>query len=246
MNKSKFLTKVNPLFSEGIAHRGLHNADFTENGMNAFLNAKANNSAIELDVHLSADNQLVVCHDSDLIRTTGKPGIIEEMTSSYIKENYRLRDGETIPTLREVMDAIDEVVPIVIELKVWKNNQKKLALRVKEEMKNIKDKKNYMFISFDPRALTPLKETGIMRSLLCVADGKYKKVFGFRHLFESVDLEYKMLDRPNVKRYQKNNYVNCWTIETEEALNAVLPYCDTVTFQHLDPKLVKAKLAEKK
>ena len=39
MNKKKVLAKLNPLFLKGIAHRGFHNEEFTENGMKAFDNA---------------------------------------------------------------------------------------------------------------------------------------------------------------------------------------------------------------
>ena len=52
MNKNKLISKINPLFLKGIAHRGLHNNKYTENGLNAFKNALDYNVAIELDVHL--------------------------------------------------------------------------------------------------------------------------------------------------------------------------------------------------
>ena len=93
MNKKKVLSKINPLFLTGIAHRGLHNEKFTENGMKAFENAIKKGVPIELDVHLTSDNELVVCHDEDLKRTTGKEGIIEHLTLKEIKDNYRLLDG---------------------------------------------------------------------------------------------------------------------------------------------------------
>ena len=73
---------------KGIAHRGLHDEDNTENGLNAFKRAIENNLAFELDVHLTIDKKLVVCHDSDLKRVTNKDGIIEELTLEEIKSNY--------------------------------------------------------------------------------------------------------------------------------------------------------------
>ena len=75
-----------------IAHRGLHNATLTENGLKAFENAIKNDLPFELDIHITKDGQLVVCHDDDLKRTTGKEGIIEELTLAEIKEGYRLLD----------------------------------------------------------------------------------------------------------------------------------------------------------
>ena len=63
MNKKVVISKINPLFLNGIAHRGYHNATDTENGLRAFQNALDHNLAIEFDVHLTKDNKLLVCHD---------------------------------------------------------------------------------------------------------------------------------------------------------------------------------------
>ena len=79
MRKKKALSKIDPRFLNGIAHRGLHNEEFTENGLNAFKNAIDHGVAFEFDIHLTKDNQLIVCHDEDLKRTTGKEGIIEDL-----------------------------------------------------------------------------------------------------------------------------------------------------------------------
>ncbi len=245
MKKEKYLQSVNPIFNQGICHRGLHNEEFTENGMKAFLNAKAHHMAIELDVHLTKDNDLIVCHDSDLIRTTGKPGIIEEMTVKEIKENYRLRDGEELSTLKDVFTAINEEIPIVVELKVWQRNQKKLAARVKEDLRMIKDKKNIILISFDPRALTPFKNSGFMRQLLLVAGGKYKWIHVLRHFFEAIDIDYHALDQKKIIRYQKKHYVNVWTMESKEDFLRYKDRLDTVTFQHIDPEFIKEELSKR-
>ena len=99
MKKAVALSRINPVFLNGIAHRGLHNKEFTENGMKAFKNAIDHGVAFEYDIHLTKDGELVVCHDENLVRTTGKDGIIEDLTLKEIKENYRLLDGGEIPTL---------------------------------------------------------------------------------------------------------------------------------------------------
>ena len=56
---------------EFIAHRG-ESADAPENTLAAFRLAwERKVSAIELDVHLTKDGRLAVCHDFDTKRTTG-------------------------------------------------------------------------------------------------------------------------------------------------------------------------------
>lgn len=245
MNKKEYIEKTNPLNLKGICHRGLHNEEFTENGMKAFDNAMKHNMAIELDIHLTTDDELIVCHDSDLVRTTGKEGIIEDLSSQDIRENYTLHDGGVVPTLKEVFDLVNEEVPIVVELKVYKKNYKPLASRLKKELESIKDKKNITLISFDPRALFPFKKSGFLRQLLVANDNKHEYVYHFRHFFEGVDLQDTFLDMKKVQKYAKNHFVNIWTVKSKETVDKRLPYCDTITFQEMDPEYVKAKLTEK-
>ena len=239
MTKKKALSKINPVFLEGIAHRGLHNGDYTENGLKAFENAINHGVAFEYDIHLTKDNELVVCHDESLKRTTGKEGIIEDLTLKEIKENYRLLDGGEIPTLQEVIDLNKNRVPMVIELKVFRKNYKPLAKRFKDYLPQL-DKRNTLIISFDPRSIWPLSRCGFVRSLLVAKSDEY--TWPFRLTVESVDLDIKLFSEKRVQRYVRNHFTNAWTIETETQLNEVLPYVDTVTFQHLDPELVKNKL----
>ena len=240
MRKSKALSKINPVFLNGIAHRGLHNEKFTENGMKAFQNAIDHGVAFEFDIHLTKDNELVVCHDESLKRTTGKEGIIEDLTLKEIKDNYKLLDGGEIPTLQQVFDLNKERVPMVIELKVFRKNYKELAAKSIEMFKQIKDKKNALIISFDPRSLWPLKHEGFIRSLLVIKSDEY--TWFFRHSVESVDLDMTLFEERRVRRYAKNHFTNVWTIDTEEKLKKYAPMVDTVTYQFIDPEVVKQEL----
>ena len=147
MKKEKLLDSINPIFLKGIAHRGLFNSNDIENGKQAFNNAITNNIAMEFDVHLTKDNNLVVIHDTSLKRVTNKDGIVEELTLKEIKENYKLLNGEEIMTFDELLKLVDERVGIVVELKSYKRNSLMLAKRVNESLKAIKNKKNsYMHI----------------------------------------------------------------------------------------------------
>ena len=236
MKKQVAISKINPIFLKGIAHRGIHDEKCTENGLKAFKNAIDKGIAFEFDIHLTKDNQLIVCHDENLVRTTGKEGIIEDLTLKEIKDNYRLLDGEEIPTLQEVFDLNQEKVPMVIELKVFRKNYKPLAAAAKEAFKAIKDKRNALIISFDPRSLWPLKKERFIRSLLVAKSDDY--TWFFRNTVESVDLEMVLFKEKKVQRYVKKHFTNAWTIENEEHLNDMLPFVDTVTFQYIDPDIV--------
>jgi glycerophosphoryl diester phosphodiesterase len=72
--------------------------------------------AVEIDVRLSKDRELVVIHDSTVDRTTNGSGPV----SGYSLDDLKKLDaggGQTIPTLQEVMELIGHKVKLVIELK---------------------------------------------------------------------------------------------------------------------------------
>ena len=240
MNKNKILSQVHPLILEGICHRGLHNEKDIENGMNAFRNALNAHMAFELDVHLSKDGKLVVCHDSDLTRVTGKPGIIEHLTYEEIRDAYPLKDGEIIPLLSDVFELVQEKVPIVLELKVYEKNYKELAEAVSEALKAIQNKQSVLLISFDPRSLFPFKGSGFLRELLVSTE--YRRTWFFRHFFEGVDLDWRFMNEKRFRRYNHRHFVNVWTIDQKEKLDAVLPCADTVTFQFMGPESIRDAL----
>jgi glycerophosphoryl diester phosphodiesterase len=72
--------------------------------------------AVEIDVHLSKDKEIVVIHDATLDRTTNGTGAVSSHTLQEMKR-LDAGKGETIPTLQEVMDFIHGKVKLVIELK---------------------------------------------------------------------------------------------------------------------------------
>jgi len=138
------------------AHRGLHNETRPENSMAAFRAALEKSYGIELDVHLLADGNLAVMHDSSLKRTTGAEGKIEDLTTEQLKD-YRLEGTEeTIPTFREVLDLFDGKAPLIVELKAVGSN----AAAVTEATCKMLDsyKGVYCLESFDPRCVYWLKK----------------------------------------------------------------------------------------
>ena len=235
----KYSTKNDfyPSFFKGIAHRGLHNEKFTENGLNAFKNAIDNNFNFELDIHLTKDNELVVCHDSDLKRTCNKEGIIEELTLKEIKENYHLLDGEEVPTLKEVLDLNNEKETVVIELKPRKN-YRKLAKKALEEVKDIKDKKKITFISFDPRCLIFLKNKGYQVGLLLTH--ARKDVVLFHKWFNYLDIDEELLEDKRIKKYlEKDHIVNMRTVRDINKYCQLKEEVSTITFELIEPEKVK-------
>ena len=102
------------------AHRGLHDNEhgIPENSMAAFQRAVDKGYGIELDVHLTADNQLVVFHDDTLTRMCGINKKISGFLYSYLQQLRLLGTGEGIPLFKDVLALVDGKVPLIIELKV--------------------------------------------------------------------------------------------------------------------------------
>ncbi len=102
-----------------IAHRGLHGLrDGTpENSLAAFRAAIECGYAIEIDIHLTADGEVVVFHDDNVRRMCGVEGCVEQMTLAELKALRLAGTEEQIPTLQECLALVNGQVPLLIEFK---------------------------------------------------------------------------------------------------------------------------------
>lgn len=103
-----------------LAHRGLHDIDTLrpENSRAAVRAAIEAGYGIEIDLQLTADGQAMVFHDYDLSRLTGEQGPIRAITAETATQIALYRgDGEGIPTLTDILGAVQGKVPLLIEIK---------------------------------------------------------------------------------------------------------------------------------
>lgn len=145
-----------------IAHRGSA-GEAPENTMAAFkLALEQQCDAIELDVHISKDGEIIVCHDATLDRTTNGTGYLYEKTASEIKafdagswfdEKYA---GEQVPLLEEVFDLVPPQIMINIEIKY--SYEHNIESRLIELMRRKNRLSNVVVSSFDYKSLAVLKE----------------------------------------------------------------------------------------
>lgn len=185
------------------AHRGLHDKNVPENSMLAFQLAKDMGFGIELDVHLLADGNLAVIHDSNLERITGKPGRVEDLTTSDLK-NYKLANTEEIiPLFTDVLKLCNGKIPLIVELKSTVSNYGELCQKVCQILDGYSGV--YCVESFDPRCALWLKKhrPDLIRGQLAqnyVADKEVHLPWYFRFL-----LTYQMLNfltRPDFIAYR--------------------------------------------
>jgi glycerophosphoryl diester phosphodiesterase len=105
-----------------FAHRGA-SAYAPENTLASFKLALAQGAdAIELDAKLSADTQVVVCHDPTLDRTTDGTGDLSKKTLAELRaldagSSFSNKfQGEKIPLLEEVFETVGKKLFIDVEL----------------------------------------------------------------------------------------------------------------------------------
>ncbi len=148
--------KMDLFCNYAYTHRGLHGKGVPENSMKAFQLSKDAGYGVEFDVHLMADGNLAVIHDSSLKRTTGADVYIEDLCAEELDQYFLEGTRETLPLFNDVLDLFDGKVPIVIELKSVGNNYKKLCESACSALAFYTGL--YCLESFDPRCVYWLKK----------------------------------------------------------------------------------------
>jgi len=124
---SLLIISVNPLLGqpEIIAHRGASYLAPENTVAAAKLAWQLGADAVEVDIHLSKDNRVMVIHDKDTKRTcSGKKNLtIKDSPSTLLRdldagvwkdEKYK---GEKIPFLEEIIETVPEGKTLVVEIK---------------------------------------------------------------------------------------------------------------------------------
>ena len=142
--------------SKIFAHRGF-SGKYPENTMLAFEKAvEIGVDGIELDVHLTKDNEIVIIHDEDIKRTTDGEGLVKDMTLEELRKfdasaTFRGQYGFCgIPTLREYFELVKDT-PIVtnIELKTGVYEYHTIEQRVIDMVREFGLSDKIIFSSFN-------------------------------------------------------------------------------------------------
>lgn len=172
-----------------IAHRGA-SGQAPENTLAAFeLGLAQGCDGVELDIHLSLDGELMVCHDSTVNRTTNGQGEIRRLSAETIQALdagswFSLQyAGERIPKLQEVFELIPQHVLINIEIKDAYDGQiESPLLAFLREQKRL-GMGNIVLSSFDHSCLQRMKQLEPE-----IRIGLLYKTEGIRHIAYSASL----------------------------------------------------------
>ena len=180
-----------------VGHRGVPTLH-QENTLSGFRRAIALGvPAVELDVRLTKDRKLVVFHDSDVSRMTGRPGVVAQMSWDQVAKLRIRRDvpmginpngtqvmaryekEERIPLLAEVLSEITPKAAVNIELKLdmarwWRVDVAGATAKVISDL-GVEDR--VMVTSFDPRKLLAAGRASKSIALgFCFDDGMFNFV----------------------------------------------------------------------
>ena len=207
------LLSTSTLAQEIIAHRG---ASYLapENTLAAVkLGYELGADAVEVDVHLSKDQQVIVIHDKTTKRTAGKKLKVSKTkveklrqleVGSWKDETYR---GEKIPVLSEVFALVPEDKKLVVEVKSGVETieplQKLIAASGIQE--------RLIIISFDKEAIIAAKQHmpdipayWLLHSFIMTSHDKAIEIAKDNNL-EGLDVNHRLVDEKFMQKMEANN-----------------------------------------
>ncbi len=216
------------------AHRGF-SGENPENTLASFRAAiAAGADMVELDVHLTRDNELVVIHDDTLERTTDGKGNVADKTLAELKRldagarfNPRFA-GERIPTLTEVLDVARGRIRVNIELKKGKNfpyTMEELADRTLAAVEKAGMLDQVLFSSFDPAAVDRIRVRNPRLPIAVITQKPWAtpEEAGGGKLYPAINSSFKNLNEKNVRlAHAAGLQVHAWTVNTREDMEKVI------------------------
>lgn len=223
------------------AHRGF-SGKYPENSLLAIQKAVQQGvDFVEIDVHLSKDQEVVVIHDRHLNRMTTGKGKISKKTLSEIKE-HRLKIGNHhIPTLQEVFPLIKGKTKLNIEIKGIRPAWKVASLIKKYKMQDkvivssgsvnalriIKNEIPFVKTAFIFYVSPGGTKQDFVMNLLSKLSFKVTQfmVLRFAELSKAdyVHLAYPFATKSFIKRLKKRNYlVSIWVVNTPKLMRKMI------------------------
>lgn len=147
-----------------IAHRGNSNAapENTLSALSSAIDVKADGA--EIDVRMTKDGEIVLMHDSKLLRTAGVNSHVNQLNyselsdidvGSWFSPEFK---GERIPTLMEALDLCKDKLNLMIEVKSDKNKEHEIAKKVLENVEAMGMEDDVIIASFNPKVLDEVKK----------------------------------------------------------------------------------------
>lgn len=205
-----------------IAHRGASHVAPENTVASAEKAWELGADAVEVDVHLSKDNRVMVIHDKNTKRTCSEKKNLEIAKTPSIL----LRDldagawkgdefkGEKIPFITEIIKTVPEGKTLVIEIKCSKEVMPSLERAINKSGKQ----DQIVFISFGWQTILAAQQTFPENKcywLSSLKTGLKKKIEQAASAgLAGVNLKHSIIDEETIALAKANNLeVLCWTVD---------------------------------
>lgn len=217
-----------------FGHRGF-SGQYPENTMLAFRKAEEIGAdGVELDVHLSKDGELMVIHDEALVRTTGRPGVVQDYTRKELEriKASRTKDDAfdvTIPSFEEYCDFASRSAMVTnIEIKTNRCWDQDIERKTVAMVHRFGLEKKVVFSSFNwisavtCKRLAPEIPSGLLYEREAIRHlPAQAKDFGM----EFIHPDFALLDEECVAEARALGVgINVWTINTEERMRQCMAW----------------------
>lgn len=199
-----------------IAHRGAPNSYQIENTLDAFRSCiqNCNVDGIELDVHLTRDRKVVVCHDD----------VIEQVPISQLLYSELKKEHDEIPTLDEVVELLKPTnLELYVEIKRgFSGTYPRIVELTLEIISPIKDR--VTILSFESIYLNIVKylDSSIPT---CYLMHRFSEILPF---CDWLGVSENLIDK--ALTYKHLYRINVWTINNVYTLNRCLQFqVDSIT-----------------
>jgi len=213
-----------------IGHRGASNSA-PENTLKAFQKAiDLNADFIEFDLHETKDGELVIIHDEDVSRITGKKGLVKEM-SLHELQLLDFGEGERIPTLQELIALTKGKIQLNCEIKVKDIGKKTIKILHDSNMVD-----STIISSFDHQELLKIQKFDPLLRLGSLEPTKYETNYDWNTKKEMIQFcvnkklyaihpLYPIVDQKFVDFAHKNNVkVFPWTVDSKAAIRKLVKF----------------------
>ena len=206
-----------------IGHRGAK-GHLAENTLESFQWAiDFGVDGIELDVHLSADGEIIVIHDETVNRTTNGSGLVNEMSVADLQA-LRIENQFEIPLLYQVFDLVNQKCLINIELKSGETAKPVVDLIEHYVLERNWNYTGFLISSFDWPALQTVRDLHqeIPLGVLTATDLDLAIAFAKFIQAETIHPYFNLLNAENVLKMQQQQLkVFSWTINEPEDIQKI-------------------------
>jgi glycerophosphoryl diester phosphodiesterase len=215
-----------------IAHRGASGYAPENTLASINLAIEMGCDAIEFDVQLTSDEQLVVCHDFTVDRTTNGLGEIKNLTlvdikkldaGSWFSEKFA---GEQIPTLEEVLNLVPNDLFLHIEIKKTSTDDRNIEKKLNDYLIKYNRISSSLISSFCHSSVRELKRYNSQVSIGMAVEADLiepiKYIENNDLLLYSFHPCYDYVSPNMIKQFHEHNIkINCWTVNDKEVAIAL-------------------------